>query len=146
MSARKSKQQRVLIESLCWQALFARKMGDEDKAKRLYRVATASAARLGRKFSYAYYDSLCEYHELGEEPEHALRLRDQQLEQNVRGGSAHWECECRLKRCQLLARMGRPLDDELAQAREAARKLLDPAQFLAKLERIEKGGTPAVIS
>jgi hypothetical protein len=146
VSARKSKQQRVLIESLCWQALFARKMGEEDKAKRLYRVATASAARLGRKFSYAYYDSLCEYHELGREPEHALRLRDQQLEQNIRGGNVHWECECRLKRCQLLARMGKPLDDELAQAREAAQKLLNPTHFLEKLDQVESGGALAVIS
>jgi hypothetical protein len=135
-NARRSKQQRVLTEILCWQALFARQRGDERTALQLYRLAMANSAQLGRKLSYAYYDALCEFYVLGDEPERALQLRNVQLEQVSNSGSPWAECECRLRRCQLLAQMGRPLDDELAQARQAARKLINPAPFLSKLESL----------
>lgn len=134
--ARQSKQQRALVELYCWQALFARKRGDEPSALRLYRLAMASSAQLGRKFSYAYYDALSEFYVLGDEPERALQLRDVQLDQVRNSGSPWAECECRLRRCRLLAQMGRPLQDELAQARRAAEKLIDPTPFFAELESL----------
>lgn len=137
-TARKAQQQRVLVEALCWQALFARKRGNEETALRLYRLATAGAAQLGRKSSYHYFDALSEFHVSGDEPERALQLRGVQLEQVRNSGSPWAECECRLRRCQLLAQIGRPLEHELAQAREAAKKLLNPAPFLAKLESLNR--------
>jgi hypothetical protein len=49
------------------------------------------------------------------------------------------ECRCRLERCRLLAALGRRIETDLAAAREAACKLVDPAPVLEKLGRIEQG-------
>ncbi len=54
------------------------------------------------------------------------------------------ESRCRLKRCRLLARLGRPLDEEMASAREAAGKLKNPTPRLVELDAIARGeGAPS---
>ena len=72
----------------------------------------------------------------------ALRVRDEELATIVGRGQLGYECCCHVERCRLLVRMGRPLDEALAAAREAAGKLRDPAPELEKLERIARGEAP----
>ena len=68
-------------------------------------------------------------------------MRDEELATIVGHGQLGYECYCHVERCRLLGRMGRPLDEALAAAREAASKLRDPAPRLAELDRIAFGDT-----
>ena len=54
-------------------------------------------------------------------------------------GQLAYECQVRLKRCRLLARMGQPLDEEVTAARAAAARLRAPDWYLGQLERILAG-------
>ncbi|MBN1286308.1 MAG: hypothetical protein JXB47_12995 [Anaerolineae bacterium] len=128
-----------VAQGLAWQALLSRRRGDELAAQSFYRQATAQMAQLGRKPSGMYYDALCDYHEFGGDADHALRLRDRQID-DIRGtGELFAECEYRLGRCRLLGRMGQPLTSALTETREVAARLLKPAHFLAKVARVEAG-------
>jgi hypothetical protein len=118
------------------QALWSRHEGREEEAKRLCRRATAQMARLGKTGDGSYYDALCAYHELGGELERALRARDRELEEIQGKGQLAYECECRLKRCQLLRKMGLPLEKETALVRQAMTRLRDRTWYQEELERI----------
>lgn len=135
--ARRFNRKRRISSALSWQALVARKRGDEETAERLFRQALAQAEELGVPPSY--YEPLCEFHEAGGQADNALKLRDRQINELAGKGYNHDECELRLKRCRLLGRMGLPLDDEIAEARKAGDRLLKPARFLAKLNRVLQG-------
>ncbi len=136
--ARREKRKGSLTDYLAWQALFARKAGEEENARRLYRLAAAQFAQLPAKIDFYIYKILVDYHLSGGELELAQRLLDQQLKEVTKYGSPHYLCECYLERCRLLAQTGLPLDAELALARNAAAQLLDPARFLAKLDELTK--------
>lgn len=136
-TARKIERKLDLIEALAWQALILQHQDHPVQAAQYATLATALAGRISAKLPGAYYNALCDYWELCGQATTALQLRDQQLERLLAGAGAHAICECRLKRCALLKRMGHPaLNDELAAAREAAQKLIDPSRFLAKLEAL----------
>ena len=70
----------------------------------------------------------------------ALRVRDRELVIVAGFGRLAYESYCCIEQCQLLAQLGRPLGEELAAARAAAR-LRDPAPELDKLERAARGET-----
>ena len=55
-------------------------------------------------------------------------------------GRFAYETRCRLRVCRLRAQLGEPLADDLAAARESARKLRHPEVCLEELDRIEKAG------
>lgn len=135
--AQRSERKGSLASLLAWKALFSRKRGEIHYAELCYQLATSKMKALGRTPYSAYYEALCDYHELAGEPEKALVLRDQQLAEAIASTSPHGICETRLKRCELLKRMKHPaLNDELTAARDAAKALLKPAHFLAKLDRV----------
>jgi hypothetical protein len=138
-AARRTPTSGVLPECLAWQAAAARHLGRRRDARRVYRSATSQAAHVGATPSTAYFDALCAYHETGGRLDLALQIRDRQLAAMVGKGQMADECRCRLERCRLLAALGRPLETDLAAAREAACKLVDPAPVLEKLGRIEQG-------
>src|SRR5260221_2806176 len=125
--ARRVGRKKRIATALAWQALVARKHGDEEAAQRLCRQALAQAETLG--VSPSYYEPLCDYHEIGGEPDKALKMRDRQLEDLIGTGYIHDECEIRLKRCRLLGRMGLPVEAEIAGARASATRLLKPARY-----------------
>jgi hypothetical protein len=125
-----------LSEFLLWQALLARRAGDEDRARLLCVRATGQVGRLRMPPDAPYYDALCTYHELGGRPEAALAVRDRELAAIRDQGRLAYEFRCRLKRCRLLARLGRPLGGEVAAARAAAERLRNPAPRLAELDGI----------
>lgn len=125
-----------LAAFLLAQALWSRHEGREEEAKRLYRRATAQMGRLGKAGDSSYYDALCAYHELGGQLTHALRARDRELEE-IRGkGQLAYECECRLKRCRLVRKMGLPLEEEAQAVRIAMKRLREPSWYQTELDRV----------
>jgi hypothetical protein len=128
-----------LSEFQMWQALLARRAGDEEKAERLARQAQRRVAQLGMPPDHIYFDALCAYHDLANDLAAAVAARDHELGLLVDKGRWAAECRCRIARCRLLERLGRPLAEEVAAAREVARRLRRPAAALAELERIFRG-------
>lgn len=128
-----------LTESLAWQALAMRQTGQELEGSRTYLMAANYGSRLGAIPGEGYYDALCAYQEVGENWEFALEIRGRELANLLGKGQIWRECQCRLNRCRLLKRLGKPLDDELSAAREIAGKLKDPTPILAELDQIERG-------
>jgi hypothetical protein len=66
-------------------------------------------------------------------------VRDQEL--SVIGGKGRlaYETRVRVARCRLRARLGEPVTEDVAAARELARQLRQPEPYHAELERIERG-------
>ncbi len=125
-----------LAELLAWRAAVARKRGEEEKAMRLARSAAARQKAQRMPPSRGFYEGLCLYHELGGDLPNMLAVRDRELKDVSGWGRFLTEARCRVNRCTLLARMGRPPDEELAAARAAAGKLRDPAPLLAELNKL----------
>jgi hypothetical protein len=134
--ARRQRRQHAIASFLAWQALLCRKLGDEESASRFYRNAVARKSRLYLAHS-AIYEVLSDYHETAGEYKAAMQMLDKRLKEATASGSLYEECDCRVDRCKLLAAMGAPLDDEMALARAAAAKLIDPAFILTKLDSIQ---------
>ena len=59
--------------------------------------------------------------------EQVLEVRDLKLKRLDGKGQLHDETRCQVKRCRLLAQLGRPLEEDLAAARTAAGRFRDPA-------------------
>jgi hypothetical protein len=116
-----------------WQAVLARKAGDEPAARRLYRRAETRAARwTGLRFG-GYYNALSAFHEHAGEWEQVLQARAAHWE-NVQGcGRVHDEAFVLSCRCATLAQLGRLSIEEITRAEEAARQLRRPAPILAEL-------------
>lgn len=137
--ARRADRKSLLASFAAWQALLNHKQGDAETSQSFYRVAASRQQALGVTASMAYYDAMSEYLELSGQPEEALRLRDQEMVEAKKSNSLYGIVEAMTKRCQLLARMGRPLTEDLKIAREMAQKFLKPELALAKLDKIERG-------
>jgi hypothetical protein len=129
-----------LSECVLWQALVARRGGDEDRARLLYTRATAQVGRLRMPPDDSYFDALGAFHELGGQTEAALAARDRELQAVEQQGRLACECRCRVQRCRLLGRLGRLTAEDLEPARASALRLRDPAPYLAELERIAGRG------
>jgi hypothetical protein len=128
-----------LAESLLWQAVLARREGDEDTARRRYRAATGRMGRLRRPASDEYYDALVLYHDLGDNLALALKARERQLQAVSGQGQLAYECKVHVKRCRLLARLGKLDAADLEAAREAAGKLRKPARHLDEVAQLAAG-------
>lgn len=122
-----------------WRALVARRRGAEEAAQRLYRSAAARLRHLRMPPDASYRDAECAFHEAGGELEQALIVRDREREQVRDRGRLAYECDCEVKRCRLLRRLGRLRAVDLAAARAAAGRLRRPAEVLAAIERLERG-------
>jgi hypothetical protein len=139
-AARQANRPAAVSEFLLWRAVAARQQGDEHQAQRLMRKAASRAGRLGAAPSLTFYDALRAFHTLGGDLNAALAARGRELEALAGKGQWFQECRARMDRCRLLRRIGRPLDVELAAAREAASRLRRPGPALEELKRIEGGG------
>ncbi len=137
--ARASGLQMELSELVLWQALAARQAGREEQARRLARQAAGRVSRLQMPPHRSFYEALCGYHVLGSDPARALAVRRRELAAIAGKGRFAYEARCRAGACRLLAQLGEPLADDLAAAREAARRLRDPRPHLDELEQIERG-------
>jgi hypothetical protein len=125
-----------LSEFQMWQALLARRAGRQEQARRLWRQATVRVGRLRMPPDHVYFDALCAYHEEAGERAEALRARDHELSLLTGRGRPAAEVRCRLRRCRLLAELGRLTAEEVAAARAAVGRLRCPEGSLAELEEI----------
>ena len=83
-----------------------------------------------------FYEALCDFHLLGNDPARALQARRRELSAIAGKGRLAYEMRCRVRVCRLLAQLGEPLADDLAAARAVASKLKDPQPHLDELKRI----------
>jgi hypothetical protein len=129
-------------ECVLWGAVWARRDFPEPDwfAPILHEQAVAVILRLGTTPASSWFDALCAFHELGGELEAALEARDRELQAIAHQGRLACECRCRVQRCRLLARLGRLTAEDLQAAGTAARRLRDPALYLAELELLAGGG------
>lgn len=135
-AARTAGLQMELCEFLTWQAVLARRAGDEPRARRLHATAAAKIANLRMPPQREYPDAVALFHELGGELDKALPVRDRELAVLADHGRLAYECEAHLKRAALLAKMGLLRREDLDAARQAACKLRKPEKALAEIERL----------
>ncbi|MCA9915764.1 MAG: hypothetical protein KC496_20555, partial [Anaerolineae bacterium] len=137
--SRYSRLQNSVSHSLLCQGTYAQMLGQTDRAAQLIAQGKAHHERYGLKRMSTYFDNLCHYHELLEEHEEALRLREEQLAEVSEIDSADYLSYVHLQYCRLRGRMGLDLTDALQVAYASAEKLLKPQKYLEKLKRIEAG-------
>ena len=142
-AARQRQAKKPLAELLLWRAVWLRHEGDAEEAQRLCRRARSLMGRLGARPPENFIPARAAYHEQGGNLTTALRVRGRQLEQTVGRGMTAAECECHIERCRLLARLGRPLDGEMAAARQAASRSRASDFYLGRLDRIAAGEAAA---
>jgi hypothetical protein len=134
-----------LVKFLLWQALAARRIGEEDLAQQFYRAALAQATPLGVTQSGDYYYALREFHAAQHDWERALAVVDAELSTLAGKGRIARECHARLERCRLLIRLGQSIETELASLRALATQLRKSGPFLAKLDDLASGSTASAI-
>ena len=134
-----------LAESAAWQALLARRAGDEVHAKRHAARAMQESTLGERPMDRDFYDAMCLYHESAGELGQALQMRHRQITSLSGKGRFAQESRCRVQICTLLLQMGRPLEKDLAAGRETAASLIDPAPILRELDAIAAAaGAPEI--
>jgi hypothetical protein len=138
--ARRVGHQVELAGFFLWQALLARRAGREEQALALHRQAGVRTGRLGMPPDAAYRDAECAFHEAAGRLDLAVAVRDLEL-RGLRDRGRHWrEADAHLKRCRLLARLGRLTAADLEAARAAAGPLRSAGPVLAELGRLENAG------
>lgn len=138
-AARRAMDDRTIGFALLAQALHLQRCGDGGEAARLFAQGMAHYERIAVKPRGGYYHLVSAYYEEIGESERALDYLARELKEETIIGSAPGIAECRLGRCRLLGRLGLPLEDELAAAREAARALKKPDRMMSKLDRVAAG-------
>jgi hypothetical protein len=136
LARRRGQCETELSEAQLWQAVLARRAGNEPQASRAYRTATARMSRLRTPPSPDFHDALALYFTLAGDLPRAFRVRDRELELIVDRGRLAYECRVRLKRCRLLAQLGQLQEADLAAARLSAAKLRLPEKHFAAIEQL----------
>jgi hypothetical protein len=125
-----------LAEFLMWQALLARRTGDQVLACRRCQQAKRRVAQLGMPPDHIWFDALCAYHAEGGELAEELRARDAELALLRNKGRWAAESRCHLERCRLRSRLGLAISGELADARAAIGRLRKPVSMLDELDSL----------
>jgi hypothetical protein len=136
---RRRNKQLELAEFLAWRAFLERRWGHENLARRLCQAAISRLSHIKALPNENYHDALCAYHEQGHDLENALRARDEELRSIAGKGRFLHETRCRVKRCRLLALLGRLQDADLVAARAVAGQLRFPEAYIAELDRLASG-------
>jgi hypothetical protein len=126
---------RIMIELLAWQTFSARLAQDEAKAQKYYAQTQTLLREMDARPSSAFYDAICAYHEYAHDYSASLQWRDQQLQQVRQSDSPFALTECYLRRLQLFVKMGRPIQEERAQALIEAQNLVNPERFFLRLSQ-----------
>jgi hypothetical protein len=135
-AARESKLKMELSGCLVWQGVAARAAGSDDEAVRYSRQGVNQVSRLQMPADRGFFEALCAFHELAEEKEQILKVRRIELDAVKDRGRFAYESRTRNRICRILAEMFEPFDEELEQARSAARRLKKPEAALAELDQI----------
>ncbi|MEP7356900.1 MAG: hypothetical protein ABI847_06635 [Anaerolineales bacterium] len=134
-----------LVKFLLWQALAARRTGEEDQAQQFYRAAMTQVTPLGVTQNRDYYYALREFHAAQHDWERALAAVEAELSTLAGKGHIARECDARLEHCRLLIHMGQSIETELGSLRALATELRKPGPFLAKLDELVPGSTASAI-
>lgn len=137
--ARRAKLPTASANAILWQAIIARYLGDNGKAEQFIQQGMSEYDALNLPKQSSYYHLLANYHEARNDPEQALKLRDEELVVASSCGSLNIEIQCRLDRLYFLNRMSYPIETEVQAARECAEKSRKPNFWLAKLEKAKQG-------
>ena len=139
--ARRTEQGKATIaQALAWQALLASKLSHPHlEPDSLFQRALSQDKQTHRKSFDMFIEAVCQYLELKDKPEQALNYRQEQLSWLVGKSQFYSECECRLKLCRLLGRMGTLTEQEIEAAKEVATNLIKPTLYLSKLASVEQG-------
>ncbi|MGE3804198.1 MAG: hypothetical protein AB7K24_05960 [Gemmataceae bacterium] len=121
-----------------WQAVAARLDGDEQLARRQFRSAMNRTRRLRKKPEMGHYQAIVAFHELGEDLERCLEARTEELQYIKGTGRFGYEADVCLKRCELLAQLGRLKPKDLAQARASLKPLKKPQPYQQRLDKLTR--------
>jgi hypothetical protein len=134
--ARKTRREGNVCRFLMWQAVLARRDGDERRATRLHTTANTRMAQLNRRPELEYANALALFYELGGDLEKVLKVRDLELAAITNSGCHRNEYSVHLERAVLLAKMGRLQAEDLDAARKAALRLRKPEKALAEIDKL----------
>lgn len=138
-TGRRAKLPTASANSVLWQAIIARHLGDNGKAEQLIQQGMSEYHVLNLPKQTSYYHLLATYHEARGDDEQALKLRDEELRVASSCGSLNIEMQCRLDRLYLLNRIKHPIESEYQAARECAEKSRKSDFWLTKLEKAKQG-------
>jgi hypothetical protein len=133
---RKVGHQMELGEFVMWQALLARRGGDEEKGQRFARRTASRIDRLHMPPTSAFYEAHSGFYEAGGELEKCLGVRERELKECVEQGRFWREFKLRVERCRLLKLLGQSTDAERAAAEAVAGKLKLRDKHLAELAAV----------
>jgi hypothetical protein len=119
-----------------YQALAARKMGNDIHAWHFYYQATTAANDTDVTMHHQYYVVLCEYHEMAGSFEEVLKLVEYELSFLVKRGQYYTEALSRIHQCKLLKKLERPFKQERQAAEAVCMKLKNPQLLLGELAQI----------
>jgi tetratricopeptide (TPR) repeat protein len=131
--------QRGAADALMWQAVFAKRLGNDGAAQQIFQRGIAQYQQFDMSPSLTYFDAAADYYELSGDSEQALKLRLSQFEELPARGSLHDMALAHLQYCRLLGRMGKPVDEVLKKARDFINTLRKPAAHDTALKHIEAG-------
>jgi hypothetical protein len=129
--------QQFQAEAGLWQAVCARCASDEATAQRRARSVTGRVARAKMTCDVHFHDAVALFHELGDNSPSLLNGHDRELAELEGKGRHCRAAEVHVRRCALLARMGKLRPDDLAAARAAVGKLRRPEKYLADLDALQ---------
>jgi tetratricopeptide (TPR) repeat protein len=129
---------RAVASNLLWQAMIQRRLGNIGTAQNLLQRGLAEYQRYDLPLRESYYNHLCDFYEVAGEAEKSLALRQQQLKE-VAEQTITAQSYTHLHYCRLLGRMGKPLDEALANARAVASAMKKSDLYLERLQRIVDG-------
>ncbi|MEL6310031.1 MAG: hypothetical protein AAFR81_08615 [Chloroflexota bacterium] len=137
--ARYARLQNSVAIAILFRASHALRLGKEDEAHTLHQRGMTHFERYHLRPLPAYYDAICEYHELAGNLPKARFLRQEQRRAMETIGSPHYIAHAHLAYARLLGRLGEDTSDALQTTRQKADALLKPAHFLGKVDAVEGG-------
>jgi hypothetical protein len=123
---------------LAWWAVWLRREGAVDRARRAMQQALTIMGRLGIQPGEPFYDARAEYHQLGQEWEQIRKIREQEFSSSVGKGQLAYECRILLKQLEVAVQCGDATQGIQKQLEEGMKTLRAPSWFRAEMQRILK--------
>lgn len=130
-----------LAIALAYQGLASQHLGEEEKARKLIRSATAHATRSKNLINSDYYDTVADYYQLLENLPTAIRVYDRQIQSLSGLGQPYWEARARLRRARLLRKSGKSIATDAEAILTLAQQLQRPDRILAALAELTASGS-----
>ena len=141
-TAIQSRSQELLVASYCWQATILFLKGETDEAERLFMLSMAEANSLNLPDSQTILHCACRYYEAKGEYEKSLAMWDKHV-QLMNPGTPNRQTYFYtfLRRCFVLRRLGRLMEADIEQTRQAALRMRKPEKYFAQIEELKNGKT-----